>query len=121
MCRLIGHPSLPVDPNLCLLLFARLPAGRILLGDSSLSFKGRVAMTRDEAQTLVTERLADLTANTAQWAAWARTLERFHHYSFQVYIRWTRFGVELFLQTEIGNVCRSGTGSISPLASRENR
>jgi len=40
-------------------------------------------MTRDEAQTLVTERLADLTADTAQWAAWARTLERFHHYSFQ--------------------------------------
>ena len=48
-------------------------------------------MTREEAQTLVTERLADLTANTAQWAAWARTLARFHHYSFQnTLLIWTQ-------------------------------
>jgi len=42
-----------------------------------------MTMTREEAQTLVTERLETLTADTDQWAAWARTLGRFHHYSFQ--------------------------------------
>jgi len=48
-------------------------------------------MTREEAQTLVTERLETLTTDTAQWAAWARTLARFHHYSFQnTLLIWTQ-------------------------------